>query len=47
VAPGQTHPGAKGVIDEHLDTLGLQRRITTRVAHFSLIPAWWPPRCWC
>ena len=38
VAPGQTHPGAKGVIDEHLDTLGLQRRISTRVAHFSLIP---------
>lgn len=38
VAPGQTHPGAKGVIDEHLDALGLQRRISTRVAHFSLIP---------
>ena len=39
VAPGQTHPGAKGVIDEHLESLGLQRTITTRVAHFSLIPA--------
>lgn len=39
VAPGQTHPGAKGVIEEHLDALGLQRNISTRVAHFSLIPA--------
>ena len=39
VAPGQTHPGAKGVIDEHLESLGLQRSITTRVAHFGLIPA--------
>lgn len=39
VAPGATHPGAKGVIEEHLQTLGLARNITTRVAHFSLIPA--------
>jgi len=39
VAPGQTHPGALGVIDEHLAGLGLQRNITTRVAHFSLIPS--------
>lgn len=39
VAPSATHPGAKGVIDEHLQTLGLARNITTRVAHFSLIPA--------
>lgn len=39
IAPGATHPGAKGVIDEHLDTLGLQRRISVRVAHFGLIPA--------
>jgi DNA-binding transcriptional LysR family regulator len=39
VAPGQTHPGARGVIDEHLERLGLQRNITARVAHFSLIPA--------
>lgn len=38
VAPGATHPGAKGVIEEYLDVLGLQRNITTRVAHFSLIP---------
>ena len=39
VAPGATHPGAKGVLEEHLDGLGLQRNISTRVAHFSLIPS--------
>lgn len=38
IAPTATHPGARGVIDAHLDTLGLQRRITARCAHFSLIP---------
>ncbi|MEO6626088.1 MAG: LysR family transcriptional regulator [Burkholderiaceae bacterium] len=38
VAPGATHPGAKGVLDEYLDAQGLQRNISTRVAHFSLIP---------
>ena len=39
VAPGATHPGAKGVLEEYLCSLGLERNITTRVAHFSLIPA--------
>lgn len=39
VAPGATHPGAKGVIDEYLQAQGLQRRIAARVAHFSLIPS--------
>ena len=39
VAPGATHPGAKGVLEEHLEALGLQRNITARVAHFSLIPS--------
>ncbi|MDP2452272.1 MAG: LysR family transcriptional regulator [Polaromonas sp.] len=39
VAPTPTHPGAKGVIDEHLDKLGLQRHITVRCPHFGLIPA--------
>ena len=39
VAPGATHPGAKGVLEEYLDVLGLQRNISTRVAHFSLIPS--------
>ncbi|MEO8021623.1 LysR family transcriptional regulator [Polaromonas sp.] len=39
VAPTPTHPGAKGVIDVHLDKLGLQRNITVRCPHFGLIPA--------
>ena len=39
VAPTPTHPGAKGVIDEHLDKLGLQRNISVRCPHFGLIPA--------
>jgi DNA-binding transcriptional LysR family regulator len=38
IAPGATHPGAKGVIDEHLSGLGLQRHIVARCPHFSLIP---------
>ena len=39
VAPTALHPGAKGVIDDHLQTLGLQRNITARCAFFGLIPA--------
>ncbi|RYX93507.1 MAG: LysR family transcriptional regulator [Comamonadaceae bacterium] len=39
IAPTATHPGAKGVIDEHLDALGLSRNITVRCPHFSLMPA--------
>ncbi|MGA1318271.1 MAG: LysR family transcriptional regulator [Rubrivivax sp.] len=39
VAPAALHPGAPGVIDEHLRARGLQRRIGVRAAHFSLIPA--------
>lgn len=39
VAPMPTHPGARGVIDEHLDGLGLQRNIMARSPHFGLIPA--------
>jgi len=39
VAPTATHPGARGVIDEHLESLGLARRITARCPHFGLIPA--------
>ena len=38
VAPMPMHPGAHGVIDDHLDALGLQRRIVVRASHFSLIP---------
>ena len=39
IAPGATHPGAKGVIDDYLDSRGLQRNITARCPHFGLIPA--------
>ena len=38
VAPMPTHPGARGVIDQMLDTLGLERNIVARCAHFGLIP---------
>lgn len=39
VAPTPLHPGARGVIDEHLEGHGLARNITARCAHFGLIPA--------
>ncbi|MDR3454460.1 MAG: LysR family transcriptional regulator [Rhodoferax sp.] len=39
IAPTPLHPGGRGVIDEHLDALGLQRNITARCPHFGLIPA--------
>jgi DNA-binding transcriptional LysR family regulator len=39
IAPTATHPGARGVIDDHLESLGLSRNITARSAHFGLIPA--------
>ena len=39
IAPGALHPGARGVIDSHLDAQGLQRNITARCPHFGLIPA--------
>jgi DNA-binding transcriptional LysR family regulator len=39
IAPTATHPGAKGVIDDFLDSKGLQRNITARCPHFGLIPA--------
>ena len=38
IAPTPMHPGARGIIDQMLDTLKLQRNITARCAHFSLIP---------
>jgi hypothetical protein len=48
IAPTPTHPGARGVIDAHLDSLGLQRNITARCAHFSADPAAsWHQACWC
>lgn len=39
VAPSALHPGALGVIDEHLAARGLHRRIVVRSAHFGLMPA--------
>jgi len=39
IAPTPTHLGAKGVIEEHLEQLGLQRNIMARCPHFGLIPA--------
>jgi DNA-binding transcriptional LysR family regulator len=39
IAPTALQMGARGVIDEHLDTLGLRRNITVRCPHFSLMPA--------
>lgn len=38
IAPTATHPGARGVIDEHLTNLGLRRHIMARCPHFGLIP---------
>lgn len=38
IAPTPTHPGARGVIDEHLESLGHVRNITARCPHFGLIP---------
>ncbi len=38
IAPTPTHPGARGVIDEHLGSLQMQRNIMVRSAHFGLIP---------
>lgn len=39
IAPMPTHPGARGVIDDHLAGLGLVRNIGARCPHFGLIPA--------
>ncbi|MBI2726967.1 MAG: LysR family transcriptional regulator [Polaromonas sp.] len=39
IAPTATHPGAKGIIDEHLAKLGLSRNITVRCPHFGLMPS--------
>jgi DNA-binding transcriptional LysR family regulator len=38
VAPTALHAGGRGVIDEHLQALGLSRSVAVRAAHFSLIP---------
>ncbi|MBK6864954.1 MAG: LysR family transcriptional regulator [Ideonella sp.] len=38
VAPMPFHPGAQGVLEEHLQAMGLARNIAVRASHFSLIP---------
>ena len=38
VAPTPLHGNTPGVIDEHLASLGLQRDVVVKSAHFSLIP---------
>ncbi|VTU26078.1 hypothetical protein SRS16CHR_03786 [Variovorax sp. SRS16] len=38
IAPTPTHPGARGIVDQMLDELDMQRNITARCAHFGLIP---------
>jgi len=38
IAPTPTHPGARGVIDDHLAQQGLTRNIMARCPHFGLIP---------
>ena len=38
VAPMPFHSNAPGVVDEHLASLGLERNVVIRSAHFSLIP---------
>lgn len=38
VAPTPPFPGARGVIDEHLEGQGLARNITARCPHFGLLP---------
>lgn len=38
VAPAPWHPGARGVIDQHLERAGLARDITVRCPHFGVLP---------
>jgi len=39
IAPVATHPGARGVIDDHLASQGLQRHIAARCPYFGQIPS--------
>ena len=38
VAPMPFQPGTQGVIEEHLQSIGLARNVVVRASHFSLIP---------
>jgi DNA-binding transcriptional LysR family regulator len=39
IAPTSTHLGGRGVIDEHLHNMGLQRNIVARSQNFGLMPS--------
>lgn len=39
IAPAPLHAGGVGVVDQHLQALGLSRRIVVRTPHFGLAPA--------
>jgi len=39
IAPTSTHLGGRGVIDEHLHSLGLQRNIVARSQNFGIMPS--------
>lgn len=38
VAPRPAGPGSRGMVDDHLAALGLERRIAVRASHFGLLP---------
>jgi DNA-binding transcriptional LysR family regulator len=38
IAPTSTHLGGRGVIDDHLHSLGLQRNVVARSQNFGLMP---------
>ena len=38
IAPARFQVGSEGVVDDHLQSLGLKRRLSVRCAHFGLIP---------
>ncbi len=39
IAPTPLHAGGRGVVDDHLQARGLERRIVVRCPHFGLAPA--------
>lgn len=39
IAPTPLHAGGRGVVDDHLQAQGLERRIVVRTPHFGLAPA--------
>jgi DNA-binding transcriptional LysR family regulator len=39
IAPAPLHAGGRGIVEEHLQARGLERRIAVRTPHFGLAPA--------